>query len=241
MTLLDARLTTLLLVSSVGMTGCAWTNLDALDIVPPSDDAASSPEASVDAKPKDAASRNETSDRSSPDAGPDLDASTRSACEVGQTIKEWTFVTSVSGWTISAQSQVQAAMTWTPDTGDPRPGALEVEVTPRASDAGATSGAWPQYNMTLGNLGDRTISAWVWLESGPSPDLKLFVQTGAQWVWADNGTVRLSPKEWTCVSIPVSAPSYSGENYDPTDVVRLGFQLLGTAPFRVYVDTVRIY
>jgi hypothetical protein len=235
-----AHLTALSLVASTSAIACSWTNLDAVGTDLESDDTVPR-DASIDAKPPDASSRTDASDRSPGDTGQGKDASTLPCSNAEQAIKEWTFDTSVSGWAIPAQSQVQASMTWTSSAGRPSPGALDVAVTPRSSEAGATSGAWPQYNMTLGNLTGRSVSAWVWLESGPSPELKLFVQTGSQWVWADNGTVHLSPKVWTCVSLPVSSPSYSGENYDPTDVVRLGFQLFGTEPFRMYVDTVRIY
>jgi hypothetical protein len=43
------------------------------------------------------------------------------------------------------------------------------------------------------------------------------------------------------VSLPISVASYTEPNYDPTNVIDIGFELLGTAPFEVYVDTVRIY
>jgi hypothetical protein len=242
MTFRKAHRTALLLAASTCATGCGWTNLDAVGTVLAANDTGP-PDVSVDVPPVDASRSKDASDGSPEDTRQNREASTLPCTTAEPLVEEWTFDADagVSGWSISAQSGVQATLTWTSAVGDPSPGALQVEVTPRSSDGGATSGAWPQYNTPLGNLSGRTISAWVWLDSGPSPDLKLFVQTGTQWVWADNGTVQLSPKAWTCVSIPVSSPSYSGENYDPTEVVRIGFQLFGADPFRVYVGTVRIY
>jgi hypothetical protein len=249
----DARgVAALLLAPFVYATGCDWTTLDAVEWVAESEETGPSDamvakgdardEAGIDAGASDASSGGDSLHRAPVDAGEDADASTSAACgPEEQVLEEWTFDASVSNWTISAQSGVQATLAWTGAVGEPSPGSLDVEITPRTSDAGTTSGAWPQYGMTLGNLSGRTVSAWVWLESGPSPQVKLFVQTGTEWVWADNGTVHLSPNVWTCVSLPVSSPSYSGENYDPTDVIRLGFELLGVDSFRVYIDTVRIY
>jgi hypothetical protein len=230
------------LAASAPGLACGWANLDALETAPLTAEVGS-PDTSVDVKDLDARSMHDASDRRSTEAGqkPDAGALTFPCTNTETTVMEWTFDTSVSGWLISAQTDVQASLAWTSAEGKPSPGALQIEVTPRESDAGATSGAWPQFGMKLGDLSGRTISAWAWLDSGPSPELKFFVQTGSQWVWADNGTVHLSPKVWTCVSLPVSSPAYSGENYDPTDVVRLGFQVFGVSPFRLFVDTVRIF
>jgi hypothetical protein len=236
MTASKALVAALLASLSPWTIGCDWTSLDALGMAIEAEDAGA-----TDATDLDASRATNARDSSFMDAGPDQDTSIPTPCGPEKVVQEWTFDVSVEGWTISAETNVDAGLTWTSAMGNPSPGALEVSVTPRKSDAGVTSGAWPQYDVTLGDLSNRTISAWVWLESGPSPELKLFVQTGTQFVWADNGTVRPSPEAWTCVSLPVSSPSYNQEDYDPTDVVRLGFQLFGAEPFRVYIDTVRIY
>jgi hypothetical protein len=86
-----------------------------------------------------------------------------------------------------------------------------------------------------------TMSAWVKLTSGPSPQLKVFAQTGSQYAWSDNGTIFLSAGVWTCVSLPFSSPSYQQATYDPTQVIRIGFEMLATSSFQLYVDTVSIY
>jgi hypothetical protein len=118
---------------------------------------------------------------------------------------------------------------------------VEVQIAPLKRDKGSPNGGWIQYAHTFGDLTGRTVSAWVWLESGPSPDLQVFAQTGTQYDWGDNGTVQLRPQTWTCVSLAISTPYYNQPSYDPTDVVTTGFLFLGLASFAVYVDTVRIY
>jgi len=150
-------------------------------------------------------------------------------------VEEWTFDSGIEGWTLSIDTGVDGS------TGDPSPGALRVDVAPYVDDAGGINGAWLVYEMPLGDLSARTVSAWVWLDSGTTPHLKVFVQTGTQYAWGDNGTILLTPRTWTCVSLPVSTPAYNQAHYDPTDVITVGFELLGAASFQLYVDTVRIY
>lgn len=175
-----------------------------------------------------------------PEASADGAGAPLACSAVATPTQEWTFDSDVQGWTLATDTGVIGTRSWTGSLGNPSSGALEVAVTSSASDA-AADGAWAEYDATpLGNLSGRTVSAWVWLDSGPSPHLKLFVQTGSQYTWADNGTIDLAQRVWTCVSMPVSSPSYTnGPNYDPTNVVRLGFEMLASSPFRIYIDTVR--
>jgi hypothetical protein len=140
--------------------------------------------------------------------------------------------------TANGLAATQGTVSWTGGTGNPTSGSLEVDVTRIGT---IYPGAWLEYLAPLGDLSGRTVVAWVWLDSGPSPRFKFFAQTGLHFAWADNGPVPLVPRTWTCVSLPISAPSYIGPNYDPTSVVVLGFEMLGSAPFRLYVDTVKYY
>jgi len=43
------------------------------------------------------------------------------------------------------------------------------------------------------------------------------------------------------VSLPISTPSFNQADYDPTDVIRIGFEMLATLPFRLDLDTVVVY
>lgn len=83
--------------------------------------------------------------------------------------------------------------------------------------------------------------AWMFLERGASPHVKIYAQTGSSYAWADNGTVFLTPQAWTCVAISLSWPSYQQADYDAVHVVRVGMELLGTEPFSVLIDTVRVF
>jgi hypothetical protein len=169
----------------------------------------------------------------------DAGASSALACTGAQpAVQAWTFDSSVQGWTVSADTGVDARAAWVGTTGDPSPGAIALTVT--HGDA-SSPGAWLRYMMPLGDLSGRTVSAWVWLDSGSSPQLKLFVQSGSQYVWADSGTVTLPLRQWTCVSLDVTSPVYNGPDYDPTNIVNLGFETLAVDSFRILVDSVEYY
>jgi hypothetical protein len=220
--------------------GCAWDHLDAVTALPGIPPAAEASEAGPDANAAaaDAGSGDDTGD--AVEAMANADAGTPCAPSVAP-IEQWTFDSTLEGWTDTFDTGVQASLVWTGSTGQPAPGAIDFNVTPGPSDAGKASGAWIRYDMPLGDLAGRTVAAWVWLAGGPSPHLKVFAQTGSQYVWADNGTVDLAPRTWTCVSLPVSSPSYDQASFDPTDVVRIGFETLSTEPFELVVDGVIVY
>ena len=249
---LPAGLTGAAVLATLGAaTACGFDSLEAIGPAPGAEDGPSgelpfdasagrdaggpAPDATIeeDATP-DVAGPGETS---LPDSGP-----SSPACTGAQNpAREWTFDTDPQGWTLAMDTGVVGSLSWAGTTGNPSPGALDVHIT-AAVDGGA-NGAWAEYDGTpLGNLSGRTLSAWVWLEAGVSPHLKMFVQTGSQYTWADNGTVDLTPGVWTCVSMDVSSPSYTnGPNYDPTSVVRVGFELLASTPFSLFIDTVAYY
>ncbi len=222
-------------LGALGVSGCNWAELDAIEASSTSVVDASFVEESASVAAPDA------SEVPVADSSPDQTASPLPCTSTQTVIGQWTFDSDIQGWALSMDTGVQGDLTWTSGLGDPSPGALEVHVTRGSGDAASSNGAWLQYDTALGNLSGRTVSAWVWLDSGPTPHFKLYVQTGSQYVWADNGTVYLTPHTWTCVSLPVSSPSYNGDNYDPTSVVRLGFEMLDSEPFRLYVDSVRYY
>jgi hypothetical protein len=208
------------------LSACTWATLDTLAPAPAGVDGGA-PAASVDgAGAEDGASPSATD-----------------PCAAGiAPAREWSFDSTLEGWSVETDTGVPATVAWTGASGNPSPGALQADVTPAATDSGTVTGAWVSYVPSSPiDLSNRTISAWVWLESGESPHLKTFVQTGAQYNWADNGTVHLFWHEWACVSMPVSTPSYTQPNYDPTRAIRLGFEMLGLTPFRLYIDSVRYY
>jgi hypothetical protein len=226
--------------------GCGFEEIDAL--APGFGEGVEGGATGLDAgAPVDAAAEQGSSDEpsdSADDAEPlpvDGDVASNLPCTSGAPpLRSWTFDSDTEGWVLLLNSGVSGGVSWTGSTGDPSPGALEVDVTQMPADAGTPMGGWAEFQATaLGNLTGRVVSAWVWLESGTTPNLKLFVQTGSQFTWADNGTIHLVPHVWTCMSLAVSSPSYTnGPDYDPQNVVRVGFEMLGPTPFRVYVDSV---
>lgn len=247
----DLRSIALLLAGAIELSGCGWTELEAVSRGAPDDqasdarahlqDATDGSNERMDGATEAEGGPREATDSSNDGALPDGKVSSL-ACTGGETtIDDWTFDSDVEDWALSLDTGVKASFAWTDSTGYPSSGAVEVNITPEQNDAGSPNGGWIQYSHAFGDLSGRTVSAWVWLESGTSPALQFFAKTGTQYVWGDNGTVRLQPQTWTCVSLPISTPYYSQPGYDPTDVVTIGFLFLGTASFVVYVDTVAIY
>jgi hypothetical protein len=215
----------------VALFDCGWDHLDAIGgpVTSAAVDAAVLDTGSVDA------------DAAPTDAMLPAEAEGGAACNAASSpLKQWTFNSTTEGWALTNDRGVQANLGWTGSAGNPMPGALRVDVTPNADDGGALTGAWAYYDMSSADLSNRTVSAWVWLDSGPSPHFKVYVQTGTQYVWADGGTVYLAAHAWSCVSLNVSSPLYNQGGYDPTNAIRLGFEMLGSAPFRVYIDTVNV-
>ena len=208
---------------------CVWDRLDAIEGLP-----LIGVDAAIGATPAEGGG--------SGDTGAGSDGPSSNPCMTQTTpIDEWTFDSEVAPWTFAFDTGVQATLTWTGTVGQPALGAIEFDVTPRPSDGGSTSGAWIEYDTALGNLTGRTVAAWVRLVDGTSPQFKVYAQSGSQYIWEDNGTVTLAPQTWTCVSLPVSSPSFNQADYDPTDVIRIGFEMLATLPFRLDLDTVVVY
>jgi hypothetical protein len=206
---------------------CTWTSLDAVGPSP----------GIIDADAHDVPVP--------PDAAGAIDAPASDAASfacgapsTSTTGRAWTFDSTAESWTVELDDGVQATPAWTGSFGDPDAGALQIDVTPDPSVTSLTGG-WLHVTIPSVDLSHFTVSAWAWLDDGPSPHLKTFVQTGTMYKWADNGTFYLQPHEWTCLSLAVSMPAYSQPQYDPTKVVSIGFEMLGTAPFRLVFDTVR--
>jgi hypothetical protein len=178
--------------------------------------------------------RDALSDETSFDGPPSLPCSSSTP-----PLQEWTFDTTIQGWVMDLSPGVTATLTWTGSTGDPTSGALEVDFTPGPADAAAGNVVWLHEDMPASDLTDRSLSAWVWLDSGPSPQFLTYAQTGPDYEWADDGEHTVPSQTWTCLSLPVSKPAFNQPGYDTTQVVRIGLEMISYSPFRVFVDTVR--
>jgi hypothetical protein len=122
-------------------------------------------------------------------------------------------------------------MIWNGAVGDPSAGALQL-------DLGNGPATHPRIVQPLGDLRGRTITARVWVDSGTGVGIKVFVQTGVRQVWADGGIFSLAPRQWTCVSLNIDNPIASGQQYDPTNVQILGFEVQAASSARIYFDEV---
>jgi len=144
----------------------------------------------------------------------------------GAPIKIWAFGGDVESWDFA-----DGTMIWTGAVGDPDPGALQVDWT------GALP-VHPRRVQALGDLRGRVVTARVWVDSSVSVGIKVFVQTGSRYWWADGGVVMPPRGQWTCVTLDISNPAFSRQQYDPTDVQVLGVELQTTGSGRVYIDQV---
>jgi hypothetical protein len=168
------------------------------------------------------------------------EASAQACMSAGIPVLAWTFDTTDDSWILSSQD-AEVTMSWSGAMGNPTPGGLEVDFTgpsPDASVPGAT--IWVHAEIPATDLTGRNVSAWVWLGSGSSPQFLSFAQTQTAYAWADNGELRLPQGAWTCVSLPISSPVDVDPPYDPTHVIRIGFEMIATVPFQLYIDSVRV-
>jgi hypothetical protein len=171
-------------------------------------------------------------DASQPDTGPDLTAPSDTTIPpatcgpVGSVIKTWSFATDVENWEFA-----DGTMIWVGSVGQPDPGALQVDWL------GALP-VHPHYAQPLGDLRGRTVTARLWVDTGGSVAIKVFVQTGSRYWWADGGIVTPPAGQWTCVTLTIDNPAFSRQLYDPSDVQILGVELQTTTAGRVYIDQV---
>jgi hypothetical protein len=235
----SARPWPIALTLAASASACIWQDYDAVtgpDAVP---DVVSPDSATATDAPdtSDVADVSVATDATS-DASLGVDATPSSACSVSSTpLQSWTFDSTTQSWGSYTDTGVTANLTWTGALGDPSPGALSFVVTP---GDGSSQGAWIRYAGSLGDLTGRTVAAWVFLDNGASPHLKVFAQTGSSYAWGDGGTLSLPTGQWTCVSLTLSSPAYNQPGYDPSNVISIGFETLAVDSFELYVDSVRI-
>ena len=78
----------------------------------------------------------------------------------------------------------------------------------------------------------------MWVDSGTGVAIKVFVQTGTRLVWADGGIFSPALRQWTCVNLNIDNPIAGTQQYDPTNVQILGFEVQANSNARVYFDQV---
>jgi hypothetical protein len=147
--------------------------------------------------------------------------------QAGTPVMTWSFDTGVDSWELSGTG----TMVWTGAVGDPAPGALQV-------DWSNGQAIHPRLVQPLGNLTGKVVTAEVWVDAGTNVQIKMFVQTGTRQIWADGGAMTPTPGQWTCMALDIDNPVFSRQQYDPTDVQILGFEVVGSGTSRIYIDSV---
>lgn len=219
------RTTAVLAVVWVTHSACDWQDLNAIVPLPGGGDAGAYDAETVDegsdsaheasdavAQMGDATSATDGTDAADTSDGQAGDVAMVPTC--GSTsspvTKQWTFDATTEGWKVEDGAgmtiQVNNNVGW------PTSGALEVDSTVNSSDAASNQAYIGFDESPAADLSGRTVSAWLWLDSGTSPNLKLFVQTGNIYTWADGGSFVLAAHTWRCVSLDVSSPNYVSQN-----------------------------
>jgi hypothetical protein len=144
----------------------------------------------------------------------------------------WAFDQTVEAWQLSLDSSTSGTLVWTGATGDPTPGALQLDATINGKQAVRVL-----LEQTFPDLTGKTLYARVFLDSGSGVGVKPFVQTGV--TWAEGPAVALATKQWTCLNLDLANPTTTTSGaVDPTDVRRIGVVVYGATTFRLYTDYV---
>jgi hypothetical protein len=167
----------------------------------------------------------------------DAGGATAAGCGAAVPTATWAFASDLESWRIETDAAGTGSLNWTAATGDPAPGALQLDAT-------VTTGTGPgnvRVYLDQGSTRDLTgkvIYARVLLEGGSGVSAKVFVQSGSGYVWADGDDVLLDAQRWNCVSFDPQSPSVSVPGFDPADVRRIGVFFFGDASPRLYIDQV---
>ena len=145
----------------------------------------------------------------------------------------WSFASDEQGWQIEADPGASGSLSWSGATGDPAPGALEIDATV----ANGVNNVRVYLDQSPSDLTGKVLYARVFLASGSGVSAKVFVQTGAS-AWGDGHDVYLDAQQWRCISFdPLDAATLT-PGFDRTAVRKIGVFFFGDASSRLYVDQV---
>jgi hypothetical protein len=155
------------------------------------------------------------------------------ACGPAVPTVTWSFASTAEGWQLEADPGASGNLSWTGASGEPAPGALEIDAT--------VSGGFNNVRIYLeqspSDLSGKVVYARVFLESGAGVSAKVFAQTGVS-AWGDGQDVQLDAQRWQCISFDPRDPVTLTAGFDRTAVHRIGVFFFGEASSRVYVDQV---
>lgn len=144
----------------------------------------------------------------------------------------WSFTSDDEGWVLSLDGGTSGTLVWTAATGDPAPGALDLD-----GSVNNPNSIRVYLEQGFGDLTGQVLSARVFLESG-TVSTKLFVQSGASYGWSEGPQVDPAVGQWSCLGFDFANPASGGANLDATDVRRIGVLVYGGGALRLYVDQV---
>jgi hypothetical protein len=145
----------------------------------------------------------------------------------------WAFDTTVEAWQLSLDGGTSGTLVWTGATGNPTLGSLRLDATISGKQAVRVL-----LEQTFPDLTGKTLYARVFLDSGSGVVVKPFVQTGANYDWAEGPPATLATQQWTCLNLDFANPATGGATLDPTDVRRIGVLVFGATTLRLYTDYV---
>jgi hypothetical protein len=145
----------------------------------------------------------------------------------------WSFASDREGWQLEADPGASGNLSWTGATGDPAPGALQIDATV----VNDVNNVRVYLDLSPTNLSGKVLFARVFLESGSGVSAKAFVQTGAS-AWGDGHDVSLDAQQWHCISFDPRDAVTITPGFDRTAVHRIGVFFFGNASSRLYVDQI---
>ena len=145
----------------------------------------------------------------------------------------WSFASDGEGWQIEADLGASGELSWSGASGDPAPGALEIDATV----AGGVKNVRVYLDQSPDDLSGKVLYARVFFASGAGVSAKAFVQSGSS-AWADGHEISLDAPKWYCISFDPRDADVVTPGFDRTAVHRVGVFFFGDASVRLYVDQV---
>jgi hypothetical protein len=154
-------------------------------------------------------------------------------CDPAVPAATWAFDKTVEAWQLSLNNGTSGTLVWTGATGNPTPGALQLDATISGKQTVRVL-----LEQTFPDLTGKTLYLRVFLDSGSDVMVKPFVQTGADHDGSEGPPVVPATQQWTCLNLDFANPTTGGATIDPTDVRRIGVLVLGNTTVRLYTDYV---
>lgn len=159
--------------------------------------------------------------------------------------REATFERDVENWTLKSSSPAeltaQSRLAWTATEGDPKPGALMIEV-PFSAREQQVQLVPPASRL---DLKGKRLDVRVRREGAFDGGIMVFMMSGGDYVWVAHGWTTLSDETWHTISVDPAALAAKNPKFNPADVREYGIMFntgaggAGTpGPVKFYVDTV---